>query len=169
VSKSNPLLGTEVKVNQFRNAIYELVKLLRTEKQMDDSQLINELKGMGYSIFETYQHFWKPSGAEPLEIIQEIHAFIFRKKAKPEYIEPEHSPSKSGIRVIDRKCCFCKYERPDVGRIAGCNITNAIVEKYFELLHEKDPSIPLIDGRVVSSKTFGDKHCIHIYDIKEEP
>ena len=159
---NNPLLGSDVKMNQFRNAIYELILVLRKEKEMSDEELINELKDMGHSIFNTYKRYWYPKETEPLDIIQEIHSFIFKKKVKLEYVDPE-SPKTSDIFVKDKKCCFCKYPRPDVGRIAGCHLIEAVIESYFKQLHEKNPRIPVIHGEVMESKTFGDKNCVHVY------
>ena len=49
------LLGGGVKINQFRNVLYELVLLLREKKKMTDEELISELRDMSHSIFETYE------------------------------------------------------------------------------------------------------------------
>ncbi|NVM04444.1 MAG: hypothetical protein HWN67_19125 [Candidatus Helarchaeota archaeon] len=147
------LIGGSVAINQFRNAIYELILVLRNEKNYNNELILSTLKKMGSNIAENYFKFWKPKGKELNIILKEIYEFIFYKKVKVNL-------QNQTIQVTQKNCPFCKYERPDIG-IAGCNIILGVIEKYF-----KDNNLDNLSGKVVSSKTFGNKKCVHQYTLR---
>jgi predicted ArsR family transcriptional regulator len=147
------LIGGSIAINQFRNAIYELVLVLRNEKNYNNEQILTTLKKMGRNIAENYFKFWEPKGKELSIILKEIYEFIFYKKVKVNL-------QNKTIQVTQKNCPFCKYERHDVG-IAGCNLILGVIEKYCE-----DNQLNNLDGKVLSSKTFGNKKCIHQYTLR---
>ncbi|MHA1382289.1 MAG: hypothetical protein ACTSR3_00885 [Candidatus Helarchaeota archaeon] len=142
------LIGGTVAINQFRNAIYELIVVLKKEKHYSREEIIAILKQMGGNIAENYFKVWKPKTKGLEDELKEIYQTIFGKKVK---INPESNK----ILITQKKCPFCKYVREDAG-IAGCNIIVGVIEKYSQ-----DFEIPKLKGAVISSKTLGDKKCIH--------
>ena len=154
MSDNENLIGGSVAINQFRNAIYELILLLRNEKKYNDEEILATLKQMGRNIAENYFKFWNPQSKQFDAIIKEIYEFVFYKKVKVEL-------QNKTVQVIQKNCPFCKYERPDAG-IAGCNIVLGVIEKFCE-----NNSLGILNGNVISSKTFGDKKCIHQYSFEE--
>ncbi|MFX0133688.1 MAG: hypothetical protein ACFFDN_08595 [Candidatus Hodarchaeota archaeon] len=147
------LIGGSVAINQFRNAIYELILVLRNEKNYNNGLILTTLKQMGSNIAENYFKFWKPNSTELHAILKEIYEFIFYKKVKI------NSQNKT-IIVTQKNCPFCKYERLDVG-IAGCTIILGVIQKFCENFH-----LPNLDGKVIASKTLGNKKCIHQYTLR---
>ena len=164
--KSSELLGQKVKMNQFRNTIYELVLKLREKKNLSNEEIIFHLKDIGKNISLKYIQYWSPQADNEIDILKEIHQFVFKKKVKVKTKEELKNEFPGDIIVIEKDCCFCKYERPDIGRIAGCNITVAFIEEFFHSLSKVNSKIPQLEGIVSNSKTFGDKKCIFSYKIK---
>lgn len=145
------LIGGTVAINQFRNSIYELILALKTEKNYKSEDIIKILKEMGRNIAIYYFKFWQNNSKGLEDEIKEIYHTIFGKKVKI-------TVDSNKILVTQKDCPFCKYIREDVG-IAGCNIIIGLIEQYSE-----DFNIPNLVGSVISSKTFGDKKCIHQFD-----
>ena len=147
MNEKDLIIEKSVAVNQFRNAIYELILALKQKKYSDD-EIIKKIKQMGLNIAKNYFQFWKPSSKGLEDELQEIYKFIFGKKVRIN-VEPNE------ITITQKNCPFCKYLRDDAG-IAGCNIIVGVIEKYSD-----DFNIPKLQGNVIASKTFGDKRCIH--------
>lgn len=153
MSSDENLIGGSVAINQFRNAIYELILVLRNDKNYNNEEILTTLKQIGSNIAENYFKFWKPQGKELNIILKEIYEFIFYKKVKV-------NQQNKTIIVTQKNCPFCKYKRPDIG-IAGCNIILGVIEKFCEDNHFHN-----LDGKVLSSKTFGNKKCVHEYTFR---
>jgi len=166
--KRSELLGQKVKMNQFRNTIYELVLRLKDKKNFTQEEIIFHLKDIGKNISQKYLQYWAPEATNEIDILKEVHKFVFKKKVKIKTKGELKDEIPGDIVVFEKDCCFCKYERPDVGRIAGCNITVAFIEELFHSLSKVNSKIPQLEGIVTNSKTFGDKKCIFSYKIKEE-
>ncbi|MHA1786510.1 MAG: hypothetical protein ACTSVY_09405 [Candidatus Helarchaeota archaeon] len=166
--KDSKLLGQKVKMNQFRNTIYELILSLKEKKNMSDSDIIFHLRDIGKKISHKYIQYWKPQAKNEIDLIKEIHEFVFKKKIKIKLKEEFKDEYPGDIVVFEKNCSFCKYKRPDVGKIAGCNITVAFIEELFKLLSKENPNIPKIRGKILASKTFGDKKCIYSYKLEED-
>ncbi|NHI92750.1 MAG: hypothetical protein EAX96_09645 [Candidatus Lokiarchaeota archaeon] len=164
--KSSNLLGQKVKMNQFRNTIYELILTLKEKKKMSDFEITSHIKDIGKRILHNYIQYWIPKSDNEIDLIKEIHEFVFKKKIKIKMKEEFKEEIPGDFLVIEKDCCFCKYERPDVGKIAGCNIAIAFIEELFKMISKQNSKIPEIEGQVISSKTFGDKKCIHSYKIR---
>ncbi len=153
LSRDENLIGGSVAINQFRNAIYELILVLKNERNYNNELILTTLKMMGRNIADNYFKFWNPKGRELDIILKEIYEFIFYKKVKVNL-------QTNTLQVTQKNCPFCKYERSDVG-IAGCNIILGVIEKYCE-----NNQLNKLDGKVISSKTFGDKKCVHEYTLR---
>ncbi|MHA1378022.1 MAG: hypothetical protein ACTSRG_06535 [Candidatus Helarchaeota archaeon] len=142
------LLGGTVAINQFRNSIYELIVALKTEKKYELEEIVSILKEMGKNIANIYFKFWKTKSNGLEHELKEIYQSVFGKKVK---ITIEQNK----ILVSQKNCPFCKYVRDDAG-VAGCNIIVGLIEQYSE-----DFKIKKLKGSVISSKTLGEKKCIH--------
>ena len=163
--KSSELLGQKVKINQFRNIIYEMILFLKNKIKLNNEEIKDHLKDIAIKIITHYKHYWIPRSQNEIEIIKEIHEFIFKKKVKIKLREELKEDLPGDLIVIDKDCCFCKYERLDVGEIPGCIITVTVIEELFKIISKENSTIPLIKGEVIKSKTFGDKKCYHSYII----
>ena len=161
--KTSELLGQKVKMNQFRNIIYEMILLMKEKKKLSISDIKGHLRDIAKKIIESYTLYWIPQSQNEIDLIKEIHEFVFKKKVKIKLKQELKEELPGDFIVIEKDCCFCKYERPDVGEIAGCTITVAFIEELFKKITKENSSIPLIKGEVIRSKTFGDKKCIHSY------
>ena len=150
------LLEMKIVINQMRNAIYEIQKILMIRGRTE-GEAARELRQMGKNIARSFAKIWKPVEKDTTSMLKEIYKFVFNSKVK---IERQTNL----IQVTDSGCALCKYERPDVP-IPGCILIIGFIEEFTSILHETQGTTKL-EGVVTETKTHGNSNCVHQYIMK---
>ncbi|MHA1732796.1 MAG: hypothetical protein ACTSU5_12695 [Promethearchaeota archaeon] len=132
--------------NQMRNVIYHLVRYLRS-KGVEDVRA--SLRAMGRNTARTFVNSWTPSASATVDRVKEIYQFVLGSRVVA-------SVGDGGtVRVVDKKCRFCKYRYDDID-VAGCEIVVGLVAEMLGL----EPVA------VEESKTLGGGACVHAYKLR---
>ncbi|MFX1570310.1 MAG: hypothetical protein ACFFCV_18270 [Promethearchaeota archaeon] len=158
------LIQTDATMNQMRNAIYILIRLL-DKNGISDSK--DNLRRMGQNIAKTYINYWKPTNIVTINNIKDVISTIYQKVLNS-VVSLDINESQREIKVQDYKCALCKYHYSDV-EIAGCEILLGFVSEFISLINKESyepSSINLTPYKVYESKAYGDKSCIQIFKYK---
>ncbi|MFX0106134.1 MAG: hypothetical protein ACFE75_11670 [Candidatus Hodarchaeota archaeon] len=158
------LLKTEATMNQMRNAIYHLARLMEKNSIQDSKE---NFRRMGKNIAKTYVKYWKPIEIVTLTNLKDVITTIYQK-VLDSTISIEINYIEKLITVKDYKCALCKYHYDDV-EIAGCEIILGMVAEFICLICKESneaSSIFLEPFEVSESQAYGSKMCIQIYKYK---
>ncbi|MFX1390230.1 MAG: hypothetical protein ACFE9Z_09230 [Promethearchaeota archaeon] len=155
------LIETEATMNQMRNAIFHLARLM-DENGIKDSK--NRLRRMGQNIARTYINYWKPIEIINLTNLKDTIATIYQKilNSSPKI---EINESNKTITVQDYSCALCKYHYEDI-EIAGCEILLGLVSDFINLISkesQESSSIFLKPNNIIESRSYGNKSCIQSF------
>ncbi len=160
------LVQADAAMNQMRNAIYHLIRFMKKENVKDVKM---RLQRIGKNIASTYSRYWLPKSAitkENLDIIlKEIYSSIFKSK-----INLEVDFGKNILKIVDNKCCLCKYNYPDID-IPGCEVLQGFLPNFIDILNKKHPNEKIISVKpkeVSRSRAIGDSHCVQEFYINEK-
>ena len=158
------LIETDATMNQMRNAVYVLSRLME-KNGIHDSK--DRLRRMGQNIAKTYFNYWKPTDFVTLNNVRDVITTIYQKVLNS-VVSLEINESEKEIKVQDYKCALCKYHYNDI-EIAGCEILLGFVAEFISLISEqssKPPSIVIEPYEVNESRAYGNKSCIHVFKYK---
>lgn len=162
-SRSDLFLA-EATMNQMRNSIYYLVRLMEKKGKTD---VTPRLRKMGRNIARTFVKYWKP-----IEIVNVLNIKDFLKtiyqKIVDSSISIEMNNDEKVIIIKDYKCSLCKYNYEDIN-IAGCEILLGLVSELISSINEKskDPSSIFLEPlEVKESRSYGNNSCIHVFKFK---
>ena len=156
------LVQTEATMNQMRNAIFHLARLMDKNGIQD---LKERLRRMGQNIARTYINYWKPIEVINITNLKDIITTIYQKvlNSTPNV---EIDESNEVITVRDHSCALCKYHYDDI-EIAGCEILIGFVSEFINLISKESTelsSIILKPSEVIESRAYGNKLCIQKYN-----
>ncbi|MFX1595219.1 MAG: hypothetical protein ACFFBK_04065 [Promethearchaeota archaeon] len=158
------LIATDATMNQMRNAVYILVRLMEKNGIKDPKE---QLRKMGRNIARTYINYWKPSEVITLKNLKDVITTIYQKVLNST-ISIEINELEKEILIQDFKCALCKYHYDDL-EIAGCEILLGMISEFISLINQKSyssSSIFLEPYMINESRTYGDKSCIQIFRYK---
>ncbi len=158
------LIETDATMNQMRNAIYILTRLME-KNGISDSK--DHLRRMGQNIAKTYINYWQPTNIVTINNIKDVITTIYQKVMNS-VVSLEINELEREIRVQDYKCALCKYQYADI-EIAGCEILLGLISEFISLISKEssDPSsITLEPYKVNESRAYGNKSCIQIFKYK---
>jgi hypothetical protein len=158
------LTQTDATMNQLRNAVYELARLM---KKNGVAELKGNLRKMGKNIARTYIRYWKPTDLVNISNLKDVITTIYQKILNSS-VSIEMVDVEKLVKVQDYKCALCKYQYNDV-KIAGCEIILGMVSEIINLINEevKDISSVFIEPfEVAESRSYGNKVCVQIYKYK---
>lgn len=160
------LVHGESAMNQMRNAIYHLVRYMKAENVEDVKDRLNR---MGKNIALTFSRYWHPEAPLTIKtldiVLKDIYFTIFKSK-----IIIELDTTNNILKIIDTKCCLCKYNYPDID-IAGCEIIQGFLPVFIEELNNKilqKDAILLKPKGVSKSKAIGNVHCLQEFLIVQK-
>ena len=160
------LVLADAAMNQMRNAIYHLIRFMKRENIKDINM---RLQRIGKNIASTYGRYWLPKNAltrQNLDIIlKEIYSSIFKSK-----INLEVDYEKNILKIVDNKCCLCKYNYPDID-IPGCEVLQGFLPNFINILNTKYPNEKIISVKrkeVIRSRAIGDSQCVQEFYISEK-
>ncbi|GAH47166.1 unnamed protein product [marine sediment metagenome] len=158
------LTQTDATMNQMRNAVYEIARLMGKNGVAD---LKVKLRKMGKNIANTYIRYWKPTDQVNISNLKDVITTIYQKILNSS-ISIEIVDIENLVKVQDHKCALCKYQYDDV-EIAGCEIIIGMVSEIINLINRevKDVSTVFIEPfEVAESRAYGNKSCIQVYKYK---
>jgi predicted hydrocarbon binding protein len=162
-SRSDLFLA-EATMNQMRNSIYYLVRLMEKKGKTD---VIPRLRNMGRNIARTFVKYWKPIEIVNVSNIKDFLKTIYQKIVDSS-ISIEMNNDEKIIIIKDYKCSLCKYKYDDIN-IAGCEILLGLVSELISLINEesKDPSSIFLEPlEVKESRSYGNNLCMHMFKFK---
>jgi preprotein translocase subunit SecA len=158
------LIETDATMNQMRNSIYILARLM---EKNGISDLKQKLRKMGQNIARTYLQYWIPIDTVNFSNLKDVITTIYQKVLNSS-ISIEIDNVENVVKVQDYRCALCKYHYDDV-EIAGCEIILGLVSEFINLLNKKSneqAKIILKPEEVVESRAYGGKSCIQLFKYK---
>ena len=158
------LIQTEATMNQMRNAIFHLARLMERNGIQNSK---DHLRRMGQNIARTYINYWKPTEVVTLANLKDVITTIYQKILNSA-ISIQINEIDKLLTVQDYKCALCKYHYEDV-EIAGCEILLGLVSEFITLISNESyepSSIFLEPYEVVESRAYGNKKCIQVFKYK---
>jgi hypothetical protein len=158
------LIQTEATMNQMRNAIYHLARLMEKNGIKDS---IDRLRRMGQNIARTYVKYWIPTDNITLSNLRDVLTTIYQKILNST-VSVEINELEEVIKVKDNRCALCKYHYEDV-EIAGCEILLGLMSEFITLISKEsdEPSSVFLEPyEVIESRAYGNKTCIQIFKYK---
>lgn len=158
------LIESDATMNQMRNAIYELARLMEKNGVSD---LNIRLRGMGQEMGKTFINYWKPTENVTLSNVKDVLTTIYQKILNSS-ISIEIDESQNVIKVRDQNCALCKYHYDDID-IAGCEIIIGMVSEIVSHINKESNDISAISFEpfeILESQAFGNKTCIQVYKYK---
>ncbi|MFX1278309.1 MAG: hypothetical protein ACFFA3_02760 [Promethearchaeota archaeon] len=158
------LIQSDATMNQMRNAIYELARLMERNGTAD---LSSRLRRMGQEIAKTFINYWKPTESVTLINIRDLITTIYQKVLNSS-ISIEVEEKSNSIKVRDNNCALCKYHYEDI-EIAGCEIVIGMVSEIISQINResnKPSSLYLEPLEIEESRAYGNNTCIQVYKYK---
>jgi len=158
------LIETDATMNQMRNAVYILVRLMEKNGIQEPKE---NLRKMGRNIAKTYINYWKPTEIITLKNLKDFITTIYQKVLNST-ISIEINESEKEVTVQDYKCALCKYHYDDL-EIAGCEILLGMVSEFISLINQEsyNSSSIFLEPHVINeSRAYGDKSCIQTFNYK---
>ncbi len=158
------LIETDATMNQMRNAVYILVRLM---EKNGIKELKENFRKMGRNIARTYINYWKPIEVITLKNLKDVITTIYQKVLNST-VSIEINELEKEINIQDYKCALCKYHHDDL-EIAGCEILLGMISEFILLINQKSynsSSIFLEPHIIKQSRAFGDKSCIQTFKYK---
>jgi len=155
------LIKTEATMNQMRNAIFHLARLME-KNGIQDSK--DKLRRMGQNIARTYLNYWKPTDIITLTNLKDVITTLYQKVLNSA-VSVEIDELEKVVNVQDYRCALCKYHYNDID-IAGCEILLGLVSEFISLISKESyetSSIFLEPYEVAESRAYGNKSCIQIF------
>lgn len=158
------LIQSDATMNQMRNAIYELARLMERNGTTD---LSTRLRRMGQEIAKTFINYWKPTESVTLTNIRDLITTIYQKVLNSS-ISIEVEEMSNLIKIRDNNCALCKYHYEDV-EIAGCEIIIGMVSEMISQINREtnsSSSLYLEPLEIEESRAYGNTTCIQVYKYK---
>ena len=155
------LIQSDATMNQMRNAIYELARIM---ERNGISDLNNKLRGMGQNIGKTFIKHWKAIDVVNLSNLKDVLTTIYQKILNSS-ISIEIDETKNLIKVRDTNCALCKYRYDDI-EIAGCEIIMGMVSEIISSISKESNdsfSLSFEPFEILESRAYGNKACIQVY------
>jgi hypothetical protein len=160
------LIQTEATMNQMRNAVFHLVRLMEKNGIKDSKE---KLRKMGQNIAKTYINYWKPTDVITLSNLKDVITTIYQKVLSST-VSIEINEIERTIKVQDYNCALCKYHYEDI-EIAGCEILLGLVSELINLINKETSSskqLLLNPYEVIESRSYGNKSCSQLFKYKLE-
>ncbi len=160
----NDLLNADSTMNQLRNSIYHLARLMAKNKVSD---IKGRLRRMGKNIAATYVNYWKPVNLVNRANIEETIAEIYKEILKSS-VSIEVNKADNLIIVKDSSCALCKYHYNNI-KIAGCEILLGLISEYINIINKESIQksyLTLEPIRVQESKALGNAKCVQVFNYK---
>jgi hypothetical protein len=160
------LIQTEATMNQMRNAVFHLVRLMEKNGIKDSKE---KLRKMGQNIAKTYINYWKPTDVITLSNLRDVITTIYQKVLSST-VSIEINEIERTIKVQDYNCALCKYHYEDI-EIAGCEILLGLVSELINLINKETSSskqLLLNPYEVIESRSYGNKSCSQLFKYKLE-
>jgi preprotein translocase subunit SecA len=159
------LLQSDATMNQMRNAIYQLQRLLKLNSITEIKEI---LRRMGRNIAHTYFQYWKPIEYVDTSNVKDVIATLYRNILNSSVsIETDEISKK--IQIKDTDCPLCKYHFENI-EVAGCEVIVAMIAEFILLINKKlGEKTPFIIKSLVveESKALGHNFCIHNYEYQQ--
>ena len=147
------LINKTAVMNQMRNAVYHLMRFLKSKNVKD---MKSELLEMGRNLGSSYFKAWNISQTRLENDLKIIYETTIHSKISIRFLENNQM-----VEITDEKCPLCKYKYEDIDT-AGCFVIMGMVESIMKELGYK-----IFEALNVSeSKTNGDSVCRHLYKLK---
>jgi predicted hydrocarbon binding protein len=160
----NDLLSADATMNQLRNAIYHLARLMAKNKRSDVKERFRQ---MGENIAKTYVDHWKPTDLVNRANLRETIGMIYKEVLKSS-VTVEINKTEQLVIVNDKGCALCKYDYDDV-HIAGCEILLGMVSTFvneINRLSNQKAYLVLEPVRVQESRALGNGKCVQVFKYK---
>jgi len=158
------LIETDATMNQMRNAVYVLVRLMEKNKIQNSKE---RLRKMGQNIARTYINYWKPTEVVTLANLKDVITTIYQKILNST-VSIEINEVDKLLNVQDYRCALCKYHYDDL-EIAGCEVLLGLVSEYVTLISNESSessSVFLEPYEIVESRAYGNKKCLQVFKYK---
>ncbi|MFW9970453.1 MAG: hypothetical protein ACFFDF_09650 [Candidatus Odinarchaeota archaeon] len=161
------LIQTEATMNQMRNAVFHLVRLME-KNGIENSK--EKLRKMGQNIAKTYLKYWKPTDMITLVNLRDVITTVYQKVLNST-VSIDINEIEKIIEVRDYNCALCKYHYEDV-EIAGCEILLGLVSEMITNISKESNGNTLLSlkpNEVSESRAYGNKVCTQkfIYKLGE--
>ena len=164
--KRSHLFHVDSTMNQLRNAIYHLARILKNDEKREIN--VNEkLRDMGRNIARTFVNYWKPIDIVNKTNLKDVLKTIYRTILGSS-ISIEVNNNEKLILVKDYKCPLCRYPYSDLS-IAGCEILLGMVSEFINLINKdsSETSTVFLDPfEVKASQALGDDLCLQVFKYK---
>ncbi len=147
------LINKTAVMNQMRNAVYHLMRFLKSKNVKD---MKAELLEMGRNLGTSYAKVWNISKSGLENDLKIIYDTVIHSKISIRNIEND-----TLIEITDDKCPLCKYKYEDIDT-AGCYVIIGMVEAIMKSIGYNSFQAK----GVTESKTNGNDVCKHLYKIK---
>jgi preprotein translocase subunit SecA len=158
------VVQTDAVMNQLRNAIYHIARLIKRNQKLDVSE---RLRNMGKNISRTFVNYWKPIDLVNQSNVKDFLTTLYQKVVNSS-ISIEVDDNNKLIKIKDAKCALCKYRYDDVN-IAGCEILLGLVSEFIFLINKdtKDSSAIFLEPyKIEASRALGNDFCVQIFKFK---
>ncbi|MFX0002499.1 MAG: hypothetical protein ACFE9C_04040 [Candidatus Hodarchaeota archaeon] len=158
------LIETEATMNQMRNAVFHLARLMEKNKIENSKET---LRKMGQNIANTYIQYWKPTDIITLANLKDVITTIYQKVLNST-VSIEINEIEEIVNVRDHNCALCKYKYEDV-EIAGCEILLGLISGLINLISKStssNTSLILKPHEVIESRAYGNKSCNQTFKYK---
>ena len=160
------LIQTEATMNQMRNAVYHLARLMEENRIKNSTE---KLTKMVQNIAKTYINYWKPTDVITLSNLKNVITTIYQKILSST-VSIEIDEIEGTIKVQDYNCALCKYHYKDL-EIAGCEILLGLVSELINLINKEtsgNKRLLLNPYKVIESRAYGNKSCSQLFKYKLE-
>lgn len=160
----NDLISADATMNQLRNAVYHLARLMGKNKISD---VKSRFRRMGENIAKTYVDYWKPKDMVNRANLRETIGMIYKEILKSS-VAVEINKTDQLIVVKDTGCALCKYDYDDI-HIAGCEILLGLVSTFVNEINRlsgQKAYLVLEPVRVQESKALGNEKCVQVFKYK---
>jgi len=158
------VVQTDAVMNQLRNAIYHVARLMKKNPKVDVSE---RLRNMGKNISRTFVNYWKPIDLVNQSNVKDFLTTLYQKVVNSS-ISIEVDDINKLVKIKDAKCALCKYHYDDVN-VAGCEILLGLVSEFIFLINKdtKDSSAIFLEPyKIEASRALGNDACVQIFKFK---
>lgn len=160
----NDLLTADATMNQLRNAIYHLARLMAKNKRSD---IKDRFQKMGENIAKTYVDYWKPVESVNRANLRESIGTIYKEVLKST-VSIDINKAEQLVIVNDASCPLCKYDYDDI-QIAGCEILLGMISAFVNEINRLSglkAYLILEPVRVQESRALGNPKCVQVFKYK---
>ena len=138
-----------------------------------------DLKDIVKGIASQVMAVWIPKSGSLKKIIKKFSKLIGETKVTIKILERDSQQRPFMVHIINKDCVFC----PEEGRgivlpkeLPFCistgyaleTVMQSLIERKFKFEFQYPPETTKVTAETISSKSIGDKHCVHLLYFKYE-